>query len=103
MQKYLEYTGSTLDTLKEQYREPSEKKVKTQLVLDAIKQDLNLELTDEDVDQEIERMAKAQKKEFDEVKSGMKEQQLEYIKDRAIFEKVLKTLVDGEKIKIAKA
>jgi trigger factor len=58
LDQYLQLTNSTLDNLKEQIKPIAEKKVKTDLVFEAIGKKENVEITDEDVDMELEKIAK---------------------------------------------
>src|SRR5690606_37390789 len=54
LNKYLELTGSDLEGLKEQVRPMAIKRVKADLVLEAIGNAENIEVTDEDIDAELE-------------------------------------------------
>ena len=54
---FMKYTGSNLDDLKESFREDAQKGVKTTLVLEAIVKAENIEITDEELDKEINTMA----------------------------------------------
>ena len=56
MEQYLQMTGQTVDGLMAQARPEAEKRIKTSLVLEAIVKDQNIEVTDEDVAAEIEKM-----------------------------------------------
>lgn len=82
---YKQFTGMDDDALKEQFQEDAGKKVRTNLVLEAIAKAENIEVTDEDIDQEIKEMAEQMKREADEIRKllaaqggtdGMKEQLL---------------------------
>ena len=55
--QYFEMTGQTIEAMKEQMREGSEKAVKTDLVLSEIAKVEKIEATDEEVNNEIEMMA----------------------------------------------
>lgn len=98
IEQYLQFTGTTMEQLREQCRETAEKKVRTQLVLEAVKNDLALEAADEDVEKVLAEMAQAQNKSVEEVKEGMADSQMEYIKERALFDKLVGTLVDAAEI-----
>lgn len=98
MQQYLEYTGMTMEDLRKQYRDPSADRVKTRLVMEAIRDAEKIEADEQDVEKEIAEMAKAQKKELEEYKKGIKPDEMEYIKDRANYEKLISFLVSGAKI-----
>ncbi|MFG6119003.1 trigger factor [Thalassobacillus sp. B23F22_16] len=54
---YFQFTGSDEDGLREQMKEDAEKRVKTNLTLEAIANAENIEVTDEDVNSELEKMA----------------------------------------------
>lgn len=56
---YLQYMGQTMDSMKEAYKPISEKHVKARLALEAVAKAENIEVTDEDVKAEAEKVAKA--------------------------------------------
>ncbi|KAF1085649.1 Trigger factor [Sporotomaculum syntrophicum] len=57
IENYMQYTGSNIDDLKESFRDDARKGVKTSLVLEAIVKAENIEITEEELDKEIESMA----------------------------------------------
>ena len=57
MEQYMQFSGATIDTLKEQVRPDAIERIKSSLVLEAIAKDQDIQISDEDVDAEIERMA----------------------------------------------
>ena len=68
LKTYFQYTGLTLDSLREQMRPQAEKQVKLRLALEAIAKQEKIEVTDEDIDGEIKRIAEAYNMEADQVK-----------------------------------
>ncbi|HSK68008.1 MAG TPA: hypothetical protein VLA21_01970, partial [Candidatus Limnocylindria bacterium] len=58
MEDYLQYTNSTEESLREQFKAEARNNVKTQLVLEAIAKQEGLEAADEDVDKLIDERAK---------------------------------------------
>lgn len=58
LKTYLQYTGMTLDGLREQMRPQAEKQVKTRLALEKIAALENLSVTEEEIDAELDRIAK---------------------------------------------
>ena len=68
LKTYFQYTGLTLDTLREQMRPQAEKQVKLRLALEKIAELEKIEVTDEDIDGEIKRIAEAYNMEADQVK-----------------------------------
>ena len=56
---YLQYMGQTMDSMREAYRGVSEKHVKARLALEAVAKAENIEVTDDDVKAEAEKVAKS--------------------------------------------
>ncbi|MGI5870871.1 MAG: trigger factor [Bacillota bacterium] len=59
LDSYLKYAEKDLDTVKQEFRPGAEKRVKTDLVIDAIAKAEGLEPTEEEVDAQIEKMLAA--------------------------------------------
>ena len=68
LKTYFQYTGLTLDALREQMRPQAEKQVKLRLALEAIAKLEKIQVTDEDIDGEIKRIAEAYNMEADKVR-----------------------------------
>ncbi|TFJ93967.1 trigger factor [Lentibacillus salicampi] len=68
MDMYYQFSGQDSDALKGQMREDAEKRVKTNLTLEAIFNAENLEVTDEDVEEELSKMASMYGTEVDQLK-----------------------------------
>ncbi len=68
LKTYFQYTGMTLDTLREQMRPQAEKQVKLRLALETIAVLEKIEVTDEDIDGEIKRIAESYNMEADKVR-----------------------------------
>ncbi|MCL6548241.1 MAG: trigger factor [Alicyclobacillus sp.] len=68
---YLEFTGMTREELAEKFREPAERNVRTSLVIEAVAKAEGLDPTDEEVDQELQKIADAAKLPVDRVKQLM--------------------------------
>ncbi len=66
---YLKYTGMTLDNMREQFRPIAEKQVKTRLALEKIASLENIEVTDEEIENELKKIADAYRIELSEVKA----------------------------------
>ncbi len=89
MEQYLQFSGMTVDKLMEQVRPEAETRIKTSLVLDAIAKAENFEISDEDVEAEIEKMASVYGMEADKLKEYMGEAEKDSMKkDLAITKAV---------------
>ena len=78
---YLKYTGMTVEQMKEQARPDAEKRIRTRLVLEAVAQAENIQISDEKVDVEEAKMAEAYKMEVDKLKSYMSESDIKQMKE----------------------
>ena len=72
-EQYCQITGMTLEKIQEETRPQAVKRIETRLVLEAIAKAENIEVSDEKVNEEIEKMAAAYKMEADKIKELMGE------------------------------
>ena len=61
LEQYLQYTGMTVEKLKEQFRPQAERNLKTRLVLEEVVKAENIAVSEEAIDAEIAKMAEAYK------------------------------------------
>ena len=73
MDQYMQFSGLTLDKLKEQVRPEAETRIKTSLVLEQIAKEENIEITEEEIDVEVAKMAAQYGMEADKLKEYMGE------------------------------
>ena len=57
LDNYFKFTGSSMEQLKEQFKEDAEKRVRINLTIEAIGKAENIEVTEEDIDKELDKMA----------------------------------------------
>ena len=89
MDQYMQFSGLTVDKLKEQVRPEAEKNIKTSLVLEKIAKEENIEITEEEINAEISRMAAQYGMEADKLKEYMGEAEKTSMKrDLAIMKAV---------------
>ncbi len=86
---YLQYIGQTKEEFKSSFDEQSEFNIKARLVLTAISEKEDFEISDEDFETEYERMSDAYKMEKEKLKSMMRPQEKEAL---AVDIKVQKAL-----------
>ena len=95
LEKYMQMTGMTMDAFKAQFKEQAAAQVKCNLVLEAIAAAEKIEATEEDIDSEIEKMAKMYNMEADKVKGFFGEGEMESLK-KDICSKKAVDLITGE-------
>ncbi len=96
IEQYAQYTGVTLDAMKAQIRPEAEKKVKTSLVLEKIAKVEGIEVTDKEVDAELEKMAEQSKMKIEDVKKYVN---IEDIKEGKKVEKTVDFIVKNASLK----
>jgi trigger factor len=98
LEKYLEITGTKIEDMREQFREVSEKRVKADLVLEAIANAESIEVTEEDIDKELAKMAEQYKAEnVDEFVADMKKGSTDFLKAGISNGKVIDFLLENAK------
>ena len=65
---YMQYTGQTMDTVKKAYAEQAEKQVKLRLALEKIAKLENIEVTEDELKAEFDKLAEAYKLDVDQIK-----------------------------------
>jgi len=83
MEDFLKYTGQSEDDLRGQYRDEAEKRVKGELILEAIRKAEGIEPSEADVDDVAARYAEQSGKDLETFRKGLTEQQREYIAEDA--------------------
>lgn len=93
MQQYMQYMGLTLDSIKEQYKEQSEKQVKMRLAFEKIAELEALEPTAEEIEEQYKEYAEMYQMDVEKIKASIPEVELvkdlkvkkasEFIKDNA--------------------
>jgi len=68
LEQYLQYMGQDMSAFRENLKVNAANSVKSRLVIEAIGKELNLEITQEDIDSEIESIAKQYKMEKEDIK-----------------------------------
>ncbi|MBO3444675.1 trigger factor [Clostridium sp. CCUG 7971] len=98
LQQLLSMTGRDIAELREERKADAEKLVKSSLVLEAIAKAENIEVSDEDFNAELEKMAAMYNMEADKLKSSLRENDIEDIKGQVKIRKTIDLLVDNATI-----
>ncbi len=97
IQQYMQYTGMDIAKMVDQMKPQAEKRIKTRLVLEKIAETENVEVTEEDINNELEKMASMYKMEVDKLKEYMGDAEKESIKKDLAVQKAVDLLVASAK------
>lgn len=67
-EQYLEYTGSSVEDFRESSKDAATRNVKIDLAFEYIAKENNLEVTEEEVEEELKKLAEQYKMEYDKIK-----------------------------------
>ncbi|HHX60570.1 MAG TPA: trigger factor [Epulopiscium sp.] len=95
MDTYLQYTGQTLDALKENFAKDAKVQLESRLVLEAIAKAEDMTVTDEEVEEEITSMAERFNMKAEDIKKSIGENEKEMMKDDLKISKSVKLIVDS--------
>lgn len=98
LKQLLDMSGKTIDDLKDERREDAKKGVKMTLVLEKIAEVENVQISDEEFDAEISKMASMYNIESDKLKNTLREEEIEGIKEELKIRKVVDLLVKNAKL-----
>ena len=98
MEQYMQYTGMTLQSLQNQTKPQAEKSIRTRLVLEAVVKAENIQVSDEMVEEEIQKMADSYKMEVEKVKEYLGESEIKRMKEDLAVQEAVDFLVAEAKL-----
>ncbi|MGI6679348.1 MAG: trigger factor [Dehalobacterium sp.] len=99
LEQYCQFTNTSMEQLSEQYRPQAERTVKADLVLEQIAKENELEVSEEEINQELEKMAKQYNQPIDMIKSALiSSGQLDMLKASITMTKAANYLVEQNEI-----
>lgn len=93
----MQFSGMTIDGLKEQVRPEAETRIKSSLVLEQIAKDENIEVSEDEINAEIEKMAAQYGMEADKLKEYLGEDEKESIKRDLSVTKAVDLIMENVK------
>lgn len=98
VEQYLEYTGSSLATLKKQYNEGAAETLKYELTMEAIAKAENLQVSDLEMGEELEKIAAQHKMTADKVSALLRKNgRFEEVRDSLLLKKAKDFVIAGAK------
>lgn len=97
MEQYFQFTGMTADKMREEMKPQALKRIQTRLVLEKIAETENIQPADEEVNEEISKMAEMYKMEADKLKELLGDRELEQMKKDMAVQKAVTLVADEAK------
>ena len=96
---YMQYTGQTVDQMREVYRDQAKKDVSASLVIDAIRKAEGIEVSPEEIEMNLVDMAKKYNMELDKLKELISEPEMENIEKDMALNKTVEMLANNATVK----
>ena len=97
MEQYMQFTGATVDSLKEQMKPQAVKRIESRLVLEKVAEVENIQISDEKLDEELAKMAEMYKMELDKFKELVGEYEKEQMKKDLAVQEAVTLMADSAK------
>ena len=68
IQQFMQFSGKEMEEIKKEFKEDAEKRAKTKMVIEAVAKKENFEVTDEEVEEDLQKMADLYKMELSKIK-----------------------------------
>lgn len=98
LDKYLMIMGIDYQTFRNQLRDRAHDDIKRQLVLEKVAKVEDIKVSDEEINEEAEKIAKSYNMEHEDFKKHLRDDDIEYIKATILFKKAVDFLVQNAKI-----
>ena len=95
MEQYFQITGTTPEKFMEESKPAAERNIRQRLVLEAVAAAENLEVSDEDLDAEIHKMAESYQMEYDQLNKMITDEERENMKKDVLLSKAAEFLYEN--------
>lgn len=95
LEDYCKYTGTKAEVMKAEMKNEAERRVKTQLVLDAIMKAEGIKAENDEVDKKIDEYCAQFDDKAEEFKAKLNEDDKAYFEDQVLLDKTINMLVDS--------
>ncbi len=99
IEQYFQFTGLTPEKFMEQTKPQAEKRIKSRLVLEAVVAAEKIEVTDEEFDKELEKMASQYQMDLEKIKTMVGEYEAKQIREDIAIQKAVEFVVSSAKEK----
>ena len=95
MEQYFQFTGQSMDKMMEDMKPQALKRIQTRLVLEKVAEAENIQPSEEEITEEIQKMADAYKMEADKIREAIGESRLEQMKKDMAVQKAVTVIADA--------
>ena len=95
MEQYFQFTGQSMDKMLEDMKPQALKRIQTRLVLEKIAEVEDIQPSEEEITEEIQKMADAYKMEADKIRTAIGEDGLEQMKKDMAVQKAVTVIADA--------
>ena len=95
VEQYFQYTGMTADKIMEEMKPEAVKRIKNSLVLEAVAKAENIEVSEEEFEAELQKMADMYKMEIAKIKEFMQDAEAKQMKDDIAIQKAVELIVSS--------
>ena len=95
MEQYFQFTGMTAEKMMEEMKPQALKRIQTRLVLEKVAEAENIQPSEEEITEEIQKMADAYKMEADKIREAIGESGLEQMKKDMAVQKAVTVIADA--------
>ena len=95
MEQYFQFTGLTEEKMMEEFKPQAEKRIRTRLVLEAVVAAENIEVSDERLDEELQKMADSYQMEVDKLKEFMGDNEKKQMKEDIAVQEAVTLIADA--------
>lgn len=95
MEQYFQFTGLDEEKMMEEFKPQAEKRIRTRLVLEAVVAAENIEISDERLDEELQKMADAYQMEVDKLKEFMGDNEKKQMKEDIAVQEAVTLIADA--------
>ena len=95
MEQYFQFTGQSVDKMMEDMKPQALKRIQTRLVLEKVAEAENIQPSEEEITEEIQKMADAYKMEADKIREAIGESGLEQMKKDMAVQKAVTVIADA--------
>ena len=95
MEQYFQFTGQSMDKMMEDMKPQALKRIQTRLVLEKVAEAENIQPSEEEITEEIQKVADAYKMEADKIREAIGESGLEQMKKDMAVQKAVTVIADA--------